>query len=262
MLADDLAAEFAAIAEVEAVALGGSRASGSEDHASDIDLYVYSNGTVPVERRSELAHRRGTPVEIDNWYWETGDEWDERESGIHIDVMYRTLRGTHADLSRVLLEHEASIGYTTCVVHNLSNCRVLFDRRGELAALQGFARQPYPEALAEAIIAKNLPLLRDSFGAFGGQIIKAAKRADKVSVNHRTAAFLGSYFDILFAANRATHPGEKRLVQLAAKLPHLPPGLEENVNGLLSAQDPEQLSACIDRLTDGALKVLNNLALD
>jgi hypothetical protein len=78
-------------------------------------------------------------------------------------------------------------------------------------------------------------------------------------MNHRTTAFLSSYFDVLFAANRATHPGEKRLLQLAAQLPLVPPKLDENVDGLLSARDPEQLLACIDALTNGVLKVLGKI---
>ena len=75
-LIDDLAAELAALDQVDAVALGGSRAMGRGDKASDIDFYVYSRGPVPVESRRELATRRGTPVEVDNRYWEVGDEWD------------------------------------------------------------------------------------------------------------------------------------------------------------------------------------------
>ncbi|WP_127754382.1 hypothetical protein [Devosia sp. 1566] len=99
-------------------------------------------------------------------------------------------------------------------------------------------------------------MLRDSFGAFGGQVIKAAQRGDAVAISHRSAAFLGSYFDVLFAANRATHPGEKRLVQLAARLPHVPKRLEDAVLGLPSARASQDIAACVDALADGVLKVL------
>ncbi len=41
---------------VESIALGGSRATGSNDTDSDIDLYVFTNGNVP------LAWSSGIPV--------------------------------------------------------------------------------------------------------------------------------------------------------------------------------------------------------
>ena len=37
-----------------------------------------------------------------------------------------------------------------------------------------------------------------------------------MSVNHRLAAWVASYVDILFAVNRVLHPGEKRIVEFLA----------------------------------------------
>jgi hypothetical protein len=54
------------------------------------------------------------------------------------------------------------------------------------------------------------------------QIRSAFRRRDRISLNHRTAAWLASYFDILFAANRRFNPGEKRLLAHAQALPMVP----------------------------------------
>lgn len=64
-----------------------------------------------------------------------------------------------------------------------------------------------------------------------------------MSVNHRTAAFLEAYFDFLFALNRVTHPGEKRLVRLCReRCPLLPGRFEENLERLFRDmfRDPAQ----------------------
>jgi hypothetical protein len=70
----------------------------------------------------------------------------------------------------------------------------------------------YPEGLARAIVQKNLPVLGTIISSYEQQIQAAFLRQDPVSLNHRAAAWLSSYFDILFAANRKFHPGEKRLL--------------------------------------------------
>lgn len=64
-----------------------------------------------------------------------------------------------------------------------------------------------------------------------------------VSVNHRVAAFLESYFDIVFALNNLTHPGEKRMVQYAKEHARiLPFRFEENLELLFESlfTEPEK----------------------
>jgi hypothetical protein len=70
-----------------------------------------------------------------------------------------------------------------------------------------------------------------------------------VSINHRVAAWLASYFDIIFAVNDRFHPGEKRLVSRMAKLPNLPDGAIADVQIVLfmSTSSHSELSS---RLAD------------
>ncbi len=260
-LLEQLVEALRAIEQIEGLMLGGSRATGQADEQSDIDLYIYSTHPVPASSRARLIQDRASRFEIGNQFWELGDEWDERETGIHVDLMYRDWTGIREALARVLDRHEAAIGYTTCLWHNVLSSKALFDRNGALAALQALARRPYPEALARAIIGKNHPLIRGTFSAFGGQMLKAAQRDDAVALNHRTAAFLASYFDIVFAANRAPHPGEKRLLHLAAALPHLPAHMREDVNALLLPQDVAELARLIDSLADNLDALLQKQGL-
>jgi predicted nucleotidyltransferase len=231
--AQRVAQAMAAWPEVDAVALGGSRASGLSDDASDVDLYVYGASPPSLERRRGLV--AGSPrFELDNRFFETGDEWLDPRTTIHVDVMYRTPGWIEADLERVLTRHEAWVGYSTCFWDNLRTARPLFDRRGWYAGLRARAAAPYPEALRRAIVARNRPLLAANVSSFAAQLEKAVARGDPVSANHRAAAFLASYFDVLFALNRAPHPGEKRLLEhVARRCPNRPGDLEAAVRRLL-----------------------------
>ena len=94
---------------------------------------------------------------------------------------------------------------------------------------------PCPEELRDEIIRKNRALLSGVLPSYDAQIRKAWARRDLVSVNHRTTEFLASYFDIIFAMNGRTHPGEKRLVTLCKEsCENLPDRFEENLERLFT----------------------------
>ena len=223
-----------------AVALAGSRAAGSNFPKSDFDLYVYATAEIPVEFRRALA---GPAAEIDNRFWEPGDEWIDAATGAHFDVMFRAPSWIEDQLDRVLVRHEASIGYSTCFWYNVLHSEALYDPQGWYARLQQRARVPYPEELQRAIIAKNGPILRKNHSSYRRQIELALNRCDPVSVHHRTTALLASYFDIWFALARQPHPGEKRLLQ------HLPDSEAALVRALINAPR-EQLLPRLDALLD------------
>ena len=224
--------ELAALPAVEAIALGGSRAGESYDEKSDYDVYLYCTEPVPEAARRDILSRCCDRMEIGNQFWEYEDNCTLK-NGVDIDILYRSLDAFTADVASVVEECRARNGYTTCMWHNLMTCRIVYDRDGRLAAAKRRFDVPYPEALRQRIIERNMRLLHTALPAYDAQIAKAVRRGDRVSVCHRTAAFLESYFDVIFALNRRTHPGEKRLVQLCrARCPVLPERFEENLDGL------------------------------
>lgn len=245
-LASEIALRYEKLPAVQSVVIAGSNTSKQSDDSSDIDLYVYVKHPLTLEQRSQVAEG-AKRAEIGNSFWEPGDEWIDPKRGQSVDVMYRELKWIEEQLNRVVHDHKASIGYTTCFWYNVLHSDLLIDREAWFANLQTRMTQPYPAELKRNIIAKNWPILRNNMSSYRHQIELAWKRSDWVSVNHRITALLASYFDILFAINEQPHPGEKRLVTFAEQLcPKRPPGLREDVERLLVNRDVE----CVDTLLD------------
>ncbi len=262
-LAKDIALQFGAITGVEAVTLAGSMTSGYAESGSDIDLYVYAHEEVPISKREKITQHVAR-LELDNHFWEPGDEWIDSTSGVHVDVMYRSPQWLDEQIERILVRQEAWVGYSTCFWQNVLTSDILFDRTGWFASLKASADQPYPKNLRSAIVAKNHPLLRSNISSYRQQIAKAITRGDLVSVNHRIAEFLASYFDILFAINRMPHPGEKRLlIHVLATCPKRPNRCIDQVEGMLalSARPSDQLLLLLDKMVDDLDQLLTDQRL-
>jgi len=231
-MVDKLFDELCALDEVEALALGGSRAGGCFDEASDYDVYLYRTRPIPEDTRRGILSKYCCVMEIGNHFWEYEDNC-RLNNGTDIDILYRDLDTFAAGIAEVVEQFQPCNGYTTCMWHNLLTCKVIYDRGGRLARVKERFSVPYPRQLKENIMARGWQLLHTAMPAYDGQIAKAVKRGDLVSVNHRTAAFLETYFDLLFAMNDLTHPGEKRLVQICReRCTRLPAHFEENLDRL------------------------------
>ena len=234
--------------EVEAVALGGSQATGKASPHSDVDLYVFSRGEVPLEARAALIHPRASRAELNNRFWETEDYWIEEESGVKVETIYRDPDWLSERVRDSLEGKGAQIGYSTALWHSVRTSEGLFDRHGWFASLQAQAEAPYPAALAQAIIDKNFALLQGSLAAHPEQLHLAVERDDLVCVLHRVDEVLASYFDILFALNRTLHPGEKRQLAYAEALELKPKGMSEDVRNLLTSPNTGEIVAKVDKL--------------
>ena len=258
MYFESLCKAFASLPQVEALALGGSRAGEQYDEKSDYDLYIYCTEVPQESVRRQILSEYCNYMELGNQFWELEDDCVLR-NGIPIDILYRNLSDFIRDVASVVEGHWARNGYTTCMWHNLLHSKVLFDRNGAFRSAQERFDVPYPEPLRANIICKNLRLLTKNLPSYDVQIEKAVCRGDLVSVNHRTAAFLESYFDILFALNRMTHPGEKRMAAfLKAHADILPRDFEETMNTLFASlfASPQSVPAILDTLIQNLTDIL------
>jgi len=240
--------------EVRAISWGGSYASGTADSESDLDLYVFVDRDIPLKTREALVAECGgaTRADLGMTHWGPGDMWVHPGTGQVVDLIYFQTGWMTEHVEELLVEHKARLGYTTCFLHTLQHARVLADASAWLSALR-HRLSDYPEGLRRNIIAHNHQVLREALPSYGNQLVKALRRADPVSVNHRLAGLLASYFDILFAINRQNHPGEKRLLHLAReRCTKLPLNMEADVKALLAsaAASEGQLETDLTRLLD------------
>lgn len=259
-MVEQLFKELSLLEEVEAIALGGSRAGVNYDEKSDYDVYLYVTSPVSEEKRKNILQKFCSYMEIGNSFWEYEDNC-VLNNGIEIDILYRDMEDFMKGIQRVVVECQPSNSYTTCMWHNLITCKILYDKNGKLEKYKNKYSIPYPKQLRENIIKRQLELIDSSMPAYPKQIKKAILRKDFVSINHRITEFLASYFDLLFAINEITHPGEKRLVQLCKKqCKILPKNFEENLNLLFSYMYLEEKNIffmeTIEQIVDNIKKII------
>ena len=247
--------EIGKLSQVEAIALGGSRATGRNDEKSDYDVYVYITDSIHENERRNILDEYCKYMEIGNCFWELEDDVTLRD-GIDMDIIYRDMQDFENMVSSVVIDCIPRNGYTTCMWHNLITSKIVIDKNGKLNALQEKYRIPYPKKLKENIIFNNLKLLSGMLPSFDIQIKKAENRGDLVSVNHRVTEFLASYFDIIFALNEMTHPGEKRMQSICSKeCKILPNNFDTNLNKLFDGMFRKNISSVIRDMVDEIKKI-------
>ena len=236
--------------EIDAVLLSGSITTGTIDEFSDIDLYLYLNRDLSVEKRTTFIQDISSYCEVNNQFWETEDCFIMKDSGIKVEIMYRSYSWIEEQLTRILENYQAGVGYSTCFCRNFLESKILLDNTHRFSSLQQRFTIDYPLELQKNIIEKNLPLLMEIQSSYFNQIALAVKRDYFISINHRVSAYLESYFDILFAINKLYHPGEKKLYKTVRKdCSHIPEKFEADIKELLQ-QNPSTILETIRSLTE------------
>lgn len=251
----DLFNELATISEIEAIALGGSRATGKYDEKSDYDVYIYTTGGIDENVRKDILSKYCKYMEIGNAFWELEDDVTLKD-GIDMDIIYRNLTDFDNMLDSIVLKHNAWNSYTTCMWYNLKTCKIIIDKTGNLTKVKEKYNIPYPLQLKKNIVSNGLKLLSGMLPSFDKQIIKAIERRDLVSVNHRVTEFLATYFDIIFAINDMTHPGEKRMQSICAnECKILPNNFQYNLNKLFENMFTNEVGLIINEIVEELKKI-------
>jgi predicted nucleotidyltransferase len=254
---DEIVQRLSSLPQVESIAVGGSRATGAGDAYSDYDLYVFITAPIASATRRELAMQFDPYPEIGNQWWGDADYWTDDK--LAYDLMFWGAVDFEAGLRRVIELYQPSNGYSTAFWYTARNMAPLFDRAGWLASIQALAMTPYPDALVEAIIRHNRPLMRDLHTSYRNQIARAIALDDPVSVNHRVTELLATAFDIIFAHHRILHPGEKRQLSVLATFPGTD-AIDRHIRAILiAAGDPAHagLIEHVDGLCDQVEGMIN-----
>jgi predicted nucleotidyltransferase len=213
-------ARVAKIDGIQAIVLGGSRARGTADERSDIDLGIYYDGAQPFSTAAlGAAARELDDRHIDNLVTGFG-EWGPGVNGggwleirgQHVDFLYREIGAVRAAIEDCVAGRPRSIYqlghplgfHVQTYAGEVHVCRPLFDPAGAIAQLKSGVRE-YPEKFRNAVVIKHL------FDA-EFEIMIAAKPADRADVMYvagclfRSAGFMTL---VLYALNRKFFLNEK-----------------------------------------------------
>ena len=214
--------------EVDAMLLGGSRATGIFDDKSDYDVYVYLNKPLHESKRKEVLKNLCSSMEYSNHFWELEDD-GTLNNGIEIELIYRKA-DFFESIIKNMKEMNVGNGYSTCFYDNLVNSIILFDKSGKISDLQSKNKGLISDEFVQTIIDANFPLIYESTPALYWQVQKAMGRQDYNSVNHRLSEYFAIYYDILFGLNKTSHPGEKKLIKIATSLEFIPKNFRDKVH--------------------------------
>lgn len=266
-LLDRVVGRVGTIDGVAAIALGGSRARGTADFHSDVDLGIYYDGVRPfsigaLDRAArDLDDRHVSGLVTDFGAWGpgvNGGGWLCLD-GRHVDFLYRDLRAVDQAVAeclegRVRTVHQLGhpLGFQNQIYAGETHvCQPLFDPLGALAELKAKVAA-YPEPLRAALMPKHL------FDAeFELNIAdKPATRGDLIYVAGCLFRASGFMLMVLYALNRHFFLNEKGAMKESRGFKILPAGFHDAVEHLLARP-----GATPDELADTVARMKENLDL-
>ncbi|MFF2886746.1 nucleotidyltransferase domain-containing protein [Paenibacillus sp. NPDC057967] len=246
------------ITGINALVLGGSRAKGTENHNSDIDIGIYydSEKGLDITRLRQVAtaidddHRDNLVTEIGDWGpWVNGGGW-LKVNQISVDLLFRDQK----KVSRVMEEcimGSITIDYQPGHPHGFVNsiylaeiawCKVLWDPSGIIGELKS-RTIPYPSVFQEANIQKFL--WESTFALDNGY--KGIYKKDLSYVAGCLFRSVSCLNQVLFAMNETFSMNEKGAAAIADSFSIVPSQYSQRINEIftLITEDHENLKRAI-----------------
>ncbi|WP_329125223.1 nucleotidyltransferase domain-containing protein [Streptomyces sp. NBC_01465] len=238
-----MADRLTSLPSIRAVALGGSRARGTQRPDSDWDLGLYYRGAPDLAALDALAAEfADEPVEVagpGGWGpWVNGGAW-LRVDGVAVDWILRDLDRVERVWSdcregryEVGIQPGHPLGFWSPVYPGeVALSRVLADPAGELTALRS-ETLTYPEPLRKALGEASWEA---EFSVAAAR--KAVGGGDALYVSLCLSRAVGILAQSLHAHHRAWCLNEKGALTATARLPHTPPDFEARATAALTGLD-------------------------
>ena len=244
---------------VVAIVLGGSRARGTADEHSDIDLGIYYDAAHPfstvalgaVAQDLDDRHEAGLVTEFGAWGPAVnGGGWLEIR-GHHVDFLYRELGAVREAIDECIAGRPRSIyqlghplGFHLQIyAGEIHVCRPLYASSNAIAELKSLVRE-YPEKFRGAIVTKHM------FDA-EFEISIAAKPATRGDVMYVAGCLFratGFMTLVLYALNRKFFLNEKGAFAESRRFAIKPARFHDTVARILGnvGHTPAELSASIE----------------
>lgn len=274
MIIDKVAETFAGVRGIDAVVLGGSRATGTAGRDSDIDIGIYYDaGTFDLDDfrgRAALIddeHRRDAVTAPGEWgLWINGGGW-LRVGGMPVDFLFRDTAKVSSVIGQCLageITIDYQCGHPFGFVNSIyageaAACRELSCANERLREEKA-RLVPFPEKYRRAAMDKFL--WECWFSAMCGR--KSAGKGDVVYAAGSLFRCAVSLMQVLFAFNRMFMINEKgalaRLVN--EKNVYLPDGFADDIITSFSAQDGESIAGSFDKIERQYRRIAEKAALE
>ena len=257
---DIVSLRVAKIDGVIAIVLGGSRARGTADGHSDIDLGIYYDAQQPFRiaelaaAAQELDDRHATELMTGFGEWGpgvNGGGW-LIVRGHHVDFLYREIGAVSRAIEDCIAGRPSSVyqlghpmGFPNQIyAGEIHVCRPLSDPSGAIARLKAKIAE-YPEALRSAVVKKHL-----FDAAFEIDLAaKAAVRGDTMFITGCLFRAAGFMTMVLYALNRRWWLNEKGALAESRGFAIKPAKFHSTVAEVLghAGESPAELAASVER---------------